>query len=200
MRVIGIDPGTAIIGYSIVDFNKGKTELIDYGCIYTDKDLSMPVRLEQIFFKLETLFNMYKPDHMAIEELFFFKNQKTIITVAQARGVIVAKAQISGIEIFNYTPLQVKTGITGYGRAEKKQVQEMIKILLKLDEIPKPDDAADAIAIAINHINTIRGVGALLNNPRDRVNKVTEIMEKTKLKNKNVISIEDYKNILKKKK
>ncbi|CAM3079237.1 crossover junction endodeoxyribonuclease RuvC [Streptobacillus ratti] len=200
MRIIGIDPGTAIIGYSILDFKNGKTELIDYGCIYTDKDLPMPERLEQIFFKLETLINMYKPDHMAIEELFFFKNQKTIISVAQARGVIVAKAQISGIEIFNYTPLQVKTGITGYGRAEKKQVQEMIKIILKLDEIPKPDDAADAIAIAINHINTIRGVGALLNNPRDRVNKVTQIIEKNKMKNKNVISIEDYKNILKKKK
>ncbi|WP_066901007.1 crossover junction endodeoxyribonuclease RuvC [Streptobacillus notomytis] len=200
MRIIGIDPGTAIIGYSIVDFKNGETKLIDYGCIYTDKDLSMPERLEHIYFKLETLFNMYKPDHMAIEELFFFKNQKTIITVAQARGVIVAKAQISGIEIFNYTPLQVKTGITGYGRAEKKQVQEMIKVILKLDEIPKPDDAADAIAIAINHINTIKGVGALLNNPRDRINKVTQIIEKSKIKNKNIISIEDYKNILKKKK
>ncbi|WP_156299316.1 crossover junction endodeoxyribonuclease RuvC [Streptobacillus canis] len=200
MRVIGIDPGTAIIGYSIIDSKNGKTELIDYGCIYTDKDLPMPERLEQIYLKLEILFNMYKPDHMAIEELFFFKNQKTIITVAQARGVIVTKAQMSGIEIFNYTPLQVKTGITGYGRAEKKQVQEMVKIILKLDEIPKPDDAADAIAIAINHLNTIRGVGALLNNQRDRVNKVTQIIEKNKGKNKNVISIEDYKNILKKKK
>ncbi|ACZ01449.1 crossover junction endodeoxyribonuclease RuvC [Streptobacillus moniliformis] len=200
MRVIGIDPGTAIIGYSILDFKNSKVELIDYGCIYTDKDLPMPERLEQIFFKLETLINMYKPDHMAIEELFFFKNQKTIITVAQARGVIVAKAQISGIEIFNYTPLQVKTGITGYGRAEKKQVQEMIRVILKLDEIPKPDDAADAIAIAINHINTIRGVGVLLNNPRDRVNKVTQIIEKNRIKNKNLITIEDYKNILKKKK
>ena len=132
---------------------------------------------------------------MAIEELFFFKNQKTIISVAQSRGVIILKAQLSGLDIYNYTPLQVKTGITGYGRANKKQVQEMTKIILKLSEIPKPDDAADAIAIAINHINTIRGVGALLNNPRGLVNKVTKL----KMKQDNEITLDDYKNIIKKK-
>ena len=132
---------------------------------------------------------------MAIEELFFFKNQKTIISVAQARGVIVLKAQMSGIEIFNYTPLQVKTGITGYGRANKKQVQEMTKVILKLKEIPKPDDAADAIAIGINHINTIKGVGYILNNPRGNVNKVTLLKEKKG----NEISLEDYKNMFNKK-
>ncbi len=195
MRILGIDPGTAIVGYSILDYKNNKIELIDYGCIYTDKDLDMALRLEQIYLKLESIINLYKPDQMAIEELFFFKNQKTIISVAQARGVIVLKAQMSGIEIFNYTPLQVKTGITGYGRANKKQVQEMTKVILKLKEIPKPDDAADAIAIGINHINTIKGVGYILNNPRGNVNKVTLLKEKKG----NEISLEDYKNMFNKK-
>ena len=195
MRILGIDPGTAIVGYSILDYKNNKIELIDYGCIYTDKDLDMALRLEQIYLKLESIINLYKPDQIAIEELFFFNNQKTIISVAQARGVIVLKAQMSGIEIFNYTPLQVKTGITGYGRASKKQVQEMTKVILKLKEIPKPDDAADAIAIGINHINTIKGVGYILNNPRGNVNKVTLLKEKKG----NEISLEDYKNMFNKK-
>ena len=195
MRVLGIDPGTAIVGYSIIDYKNNKIQLIDYGCIYTNKENSLSLRLEQVYLRVESLINLYKPDHMAIEELFFFKNQKTIISVAQARGVIILKAQLSGLDIYNYTPLQVKTGITGYGRASKKQVQEMTKIILKLSEIPKPDDAADAIAIAINHINTIRGVGALLNNPRGLVNKVTKL----KMKQGNEITLDDYKNIIKKK-
>ena len=195
MRVLGIDPGTAIVGYSIIDYENNKIQLIDYGCIYTNKEDSLSLRLEQVYLRVESLMNLYKPDHMAIEELFFFKNQKTIISVAQARGVIILKAQLSGLDIYNYTPLQVKTGITGYGRANKKQVQEMTKIILKLNEIPKPDDAADAIAIAINHINTIRGVGALLNNPRGLVNKVSKL----RMKQGNEISLDDYKNIIKKK-
>ena len=195
MRVLGIDPGTAIVGYSIIDYENNKIQLIDYGCIYTNKEDSLSLRLEQVYLRVESLINLYKPDHMAIEELFFFKNQKTIISVAQARGVIILKAQLSGLDIYNYTPLQVKTGITGYGRANKKQVQEMTKIILKLNEIPKPDDAVDAIAIAINHINTIRGVGALLNNPRGLVNKVSKL----KMKQGNEISLDDYKNIIKKK-
>ncbi len=195
MRVLGIDPGTAIVGYSIIDYKNNKIQLIDYGCIYTNKEDSLSLRLEQVYLRVESLINLYKPDHMAIEELFFFKNQKTIISVAQSRGVIILKAQLSGLDIYNYTPLQVKTGITGYGRASKKQVQEMTKIILKLSEIPKPDDAADAIAIAINHINTIRGVGALLNNPRGLVNKVTKL----KMKQGNEITLDDYKNIIKKK-
>ena len=195
MRVLGRDPGTALVGYSIIDYKNNKIQLIDYGCIYTNKEDSLSLRLEQVYLRVESLINLYKPDHMAIEELFFFKNQKTIISVAQSRGVIILKAQLSGLDIYNYTPLQVKTGITGYGRANKKQVQEMTKIILKLSEIPKPDDAADAIAIAINHINTIRGVGALLNNPRGLVNKVTKL----KMKQGNEITLDDYKNIIKKK-
>ena len=195
MRVLGIDPGTAIVGYSIIDYKNNKIQLIDYGCIYTNKEDSLSLRLEQVYLRVESLINLYKPDHMAIEELFFFKNQKTIISVAQSRGVIILKAQLSGLDIYNYTPLQVKTGITGYGRADKKQMQESVKMILKLIEIPKPDDAADAIAIAINHINTIRGVGALLNNPRGLVNKVTKL----KMKQGNEITLDDYKNIIKKK-
>lgn len=196
MRILGIDPGTAIVGYSIVDYEDGKISLIDYGCIYTEKQDDMSLRLEQIYNKLETLINLYKPDHMAIEELFFFKNQKTIITVAQARGVILLKAKISGMEVFSYTPLQVKTSMTGYGRATKKQVQEMIKLILKLDEIPKPDDAADAIAIAINHINNIRGIGGILSSSRVNSNSMRTL--KVPSKNGNTISLDDYKNMIKK--
>lgn len=195
MRVLGIDPGTAIVGYSIVDYENKNIKLIDYGCIYTHKNIDMAKRIEEIFLKLDTIINLYKPDHLAIEELFFFKNQKTIISVAQARGVILLKAQLSGLEIFNYTPLQVKTGITGYGRATKKQVQEMTRLILKLDTIPKPDDAADAIAISINHINTIKGIGALVSKTRNNINTNTKL----NTKNNNEISLTDYKNIIKKK-
>ena len=101
MRVLGIDPGTAIVGYSIIDYKNNKIQLIDYGCIYTNKEDSLSLRLEQVYLRVESLINLYKPDHMAIEELFFFKNQKTIISVAQSRGVIILKAQLSGLDIYN---------------------------------------------------------------------------------------------------
>lgn len=156
MRIIGIDPGTAIVGYAIVDLELGKYKLIDYGCIYTDKNLEMEDRLVLIHEELSKILAKYKPDEMAVEELFYFKNNKTVISVGQARGVIVLTGRLAGIKITSYTPLQVKIGISGYGRADKKQIQQMVKTILNLDEIPKPDDAADAIAIAITHINTLR--------------------------------------------
>lgn len=190
MRVLGIDPGTAIVGYSIIDYKNNKIQLIDYGCIYTNKEDSLSLRLEQVYLRVESLINLYKPDHMAIEELFFFKNQKTIISVAQSRGVIILKAQLSGLDIYNYTPLQVKTGITGYGRANKKQVQEMTKIILKLSEIPKPDDAADALAICITHINSL---GSKLS--FGGANNLKKIVVPS---GTNKISLEEYKNLLKK--
>lgn len=196
MRILGIDPGTAIVGYSIVDFIDNKIELITYGCIYTNKDDGMSLRLEQIYLRLETIINLYKPDQMAIEELFFFKNQKTIISVAQARGVIILLSQLKGMEIFSYTPLQIKTGITGYGRAQKKQVQDMVRMILNLKEIPKPDDAADAIAISISHINNIRGLGGILSSSRSNRNSNNKI--KISTKKANVISLDDYKNIVRK--
>lgn len=156
MRILGIDPGTAIVGFSIVDFEKNKIKVIDYGCIYTDKDMPMEDRLCKIFKDLEEIIIKYQPNEMAIEELFYFKNNKTVISVGQARGVIVLCGRLNNLKISSYTPLQVKMGITGYGKAEKKQIQLMVQKILKLKEIPKPDDAADALAIAITHINSTR--------------------------------------------
>ena len=127
MKILGIDPGTAIVGYSIVDFEQGKYIVKDYGCIYTSKDEDMPQRLEKIYDSLENIIKIWKPDDMAIENLFFFKNQKTIIEVGQARGIIMLAGQKNGLNLFSYTPLQVKMGIAGYGKAEKKQIQEMVQ-------------------------------------------------------------------------
>lgn len=155
MRILGIDPGTAIVGYSIVDYKENKINLIKYGCVFTDKNLPMEDRLLQIFNELEEIIDLYAPQFMTIEELFFFKNNKTIISVGQARGVIILAGKKNNLQIESYTPLQVKMGITGYGKADKKQVQLMVQKILKLDEIPKPDDAADAIAVAITHINSL---------------------------------------------
>ncbi|KID49626.1 Holliday junction resolvase [Fusobacterium necrophorum subsp. funduliforme B35] len=154
MRVLGIDPGTAIVGYGIIDYEKGKFQIVDYGCIYTAKDLPMEDRLVKIHEELSALIEKYRPEEMAVEELFYFKNNKTVISVGQARGVIVLTGRLHGLQMHAYTPLQVKMGITGYGRAEKKQIQQMVQRFLGLKEIPKPDDAADALAIAINHIHT----------------------------------------------
>lgn len=155
MRVLGIDPGTAIVGFGVIDYEESKFKIVDYGCFYTDKDTPMEDRLCQIYEKLDDLIKKYNPEHMAIEELFFFKNNKTVISVGQARGVLLLCGKQNGLKIQGYTPLQVKTGITGYGKAEKKQVQLMVQKFLEMKEIPKPDDAADALAIAITHINSL---------------------------------------------
>ena len=153
MIILGIDPGTAITGYGVIENNKGKLKAIDYGCIFTDKKLKMPERLDFLGEELKKIIKKYKPQAMAVEELFFFKNAKTIITVGQARGVIlfIGKniGKKTGLDIYEYTPLQVKQAVVGYGRAEKKQVQSMVKAILGLKSTPKPDDAADALAIAI---------------------------------------------------
>lgn len=180
MRILGVDPGTAIVGYSIVDFEKGKYEIIDYGCIYTHKDEDMPYRLEKIYNELETLIKLWKPNDMAIEELFFFKNQKTVIKVGQARGVIMVCGQKNNLDIFSYTPLQVKMGVAGYGRADKAQIQEMVKLILKMDEIPKPDDAADALALAITHINSKKGLGSFARG--DNLTKKLETLSTSRIK------------------
>lgn len=156
MRVLGIDPGTAIVGFSVLDFERNKVKVIDYGCIFTDKDMQMEDRLCKIYTELTEIIKKYEPTDMAVEELFYFKNNKTVISVGQARGVIVLCGRINNLNVHNYTPLQVKIGITGYGRAEKKQIQLMVTRILNLEEIPKPDDAADALAVAITHINTAR--------------------------------------------
>ena len=150
MIVLGIDPGYAIIGYGVLDTRKSNM-LVDYGAIITPKEDSMPVRLENIDKSLKYLFEKFKPDVVAIEELFYFKNQKTVIQVAQARGVILKEKKKYCGNIYEYTPLQIKQALTGQGRAEKAQVQFMVKAILGLDKIPKPDDAADALAVAICH-------------------------------------------------
>ncbi len=154
MTILGIDPGTATIGYGLIKKNE-EMKLVEYGCIKTAKDLSTAERLKKLHSQLTTLIKKHKPDIVAVEDIFFFKNLKTAIKVSQARGVILLTAANSKIPIFECTPLQVKQAITGYGRAEKIQVQKMVKLLLDLDKIPKPDDAADALAAAICCANTI---------------------------------------------
>lgn len=162
MKVLGIDPGYAIIGYGVIDTTKDN-KVIDYGVITTPKEDSIAIRLKNIESALISLFKAYTPDVVAIEELFYFKNQKTIIPVAEARGVILLTAQKFCENIYEYTPMQIKQALTGQGRAEKKQVQFMVKSILGLKDIPKPDDAADALAVALTHAQT---------SPRLNINKV----------------------------
>lgn len=156
MRILGIDPGIAIVGYGIVDMIGNSFKVVDYNSIITDAKMELPTRLQKIYRELNDIIRKYEPDDIAFEELFFNKNVKTAITVAQARGVEVLCAKKSGCEIFEYTPLQIKQALVGYGRAEKKQVQEMVKIILNLEKIPKPDDVADGLAVAITHGNSIK--------------------------------------------
>lgn len=151
MRILGIDPGYAIVGFGIIDSENGNPSIVDYGVITTDKDMPMAERLLYIQNAIEELFSYFKPDVVALEELFYFKNQKTVISVAQARGVIINTCYKFCKQIYEYTPLQIKQALTGIGRAEKKQVQFMTKTILNLNSIPKPDDAADALAVAICH-------------------------------------------------
>ncbi len=151
MIILGIDPGLAIVGYGVVELNGNNFKPIDYGCILTDKDTSFPNRLKYIYESMNQLIEKYNPDEVAIEELFFNKNVKTAIAVGHARGVEILAAINNNLKIYEYTPLQIKQAVTGYGRGDKKQVQEMVKMLLSLKETPKPDDAADALAVALCH-------------------------------------------------
>lgn len=156
MRILGIDPGFAIVGYGIVDYVGNKFSVVDYGAATTAAGENIFTRLKLIYDEISEIIARIKPDCMAIEELFFNTNSKTAITVAEARGILIIAAMNAGIPVFEYTPLQVKQAVTGYGRADKNQVQQMIKILLNLEKIPKPDDAADALAIAICHAHSAR--------------------------------------------
>jgi crossover junction endodeoxyribonuclease RuvC len=149
MIILGIDPGTAIMGYGVLETEGGKLKMIETGCVFTSKDLIMPERLSILGAELTEIIHKFNPELMAIEELFFFKNKTTVISVGQARGVAVFIGKKCGLEIHEYTPLQVKQAVTGYGRADKKQVQAMVKSILHLPAVPKPDDAADALAVAI---------------------------------------------------
>ena len=156
MRIIGIDPGTAIVGYGVLDYIGNKFSVVAYGAITTAATSPMSDRLKTIYRELNSVIKQYAPAHIAVEELFYNTNAKTVISVGQARGIILLAGAEAELEVAEYTPLQVKQAVVGYGRAEKKQVQEMIKILLKLEKVPKPDDVADALAIAICHAHSYR--------------------------------------------
>lgn len=151
MVIFGIDTGYAIVGCGVVRYERGNFSLIGYGAVTTDKDMPFNKRLKKIYDDLTELLLRFKPDAVSMERLYFNTNQKTAIDVAQARGVAVLAVENAGIPLYEYTPLQVKQSIVGYGRAEKIQVQNMTKMFLKLDKIPKPDDAADALALAVCH-------------------------------------------------
>jgi len=151
MRIIGIDPGTGILGFGVIDAVKGMMTLIDAGVVKTPAHTPLDVRLEDIFDSLSLIIAETKPDVMAIEKLFFAQNVTTAMSVSHARGVAMLAGRKGGLPIAEYTPLQIKQTVTGYGKADKKQVQEMVRIQLKLSKIPKPDDCADALATAITH-------------------------------------------------
>ncbi len=151
LRILGIDPGIAIVGFGVLDCDKGKQTMVQYGAINTEAGLPLATRLVQIQTDLEQLILQFRPDEIAIEELFFSKNITTGIAVAHGRGIILYTAEKLGVPIYEYTPMQVKQAVVGYGLAEKRQVMDMVKRILKLKAVPKPDDAADALAIALCH-------------------------------------------------
>ena len=155
MRIIGIDPGMAIVGYSIIETNGDKIELVTSGSIQTDKDLPESKRLKEIYNDLSFLINKYKPEEASIEKLYFFKNQKTVMPVSQARGVILLALENNGIIIHEYTPIQIKQTLTGYGRASKDEVAKYVEVSLAGQKIPKLDDTVDSIAIAVCHLRNL---------------------------------------------
>ena len=151
MKILGIDPGLATVGWGVIDYVNGKARVVAYGAILASKDEDLPSRWKVIEEDLKVIIAKYKPDEVALEELFFNNNVTTAINVAQARGVILLTLVKECGKLYEYTPLQIKMALTGYGRADKHQIQEMTKLLLGLQSIPRPDDAADALAIALTH-------------------------------------------------
>lgn len=151
MRILGIDPGTGIMGFGVIDVSQNGLKLVDAGVIRTAPHTPQDERLEEIYNSLTEIIKDTKPDNFSIEKLFFVRNITTAMSVAEARGVAILAARMNGLPVSEYTPLQIKQTITGYGRADKKQMQEMVRIQLGLKEVPKPDDAADALAAAITH-------------------------------------------------
>lgn len=157
-RIIGIDPGYAIVGWGILDFNGNRFGVVDYGAITTGPELEFSHRLGMIYDRLSAILEQYSPDSMGIEKLYFTKNVTTGIDVAQARGVTLLAGQRRGLSVGEYTPLQVKQAVVGYGKAEKEQVMYMTKTLLGLPALPKPDDVADALAVAICHAHSATSI------------------------------------------
>jgi len=162
MVIMGIDPGFAITGYGIIKYEGNRFSVLEYGAITTGADARFPERLLLLSNRLEELISLYKPDAISVEELFFNKNIKTALAAAHGRGVALLAASRSGAGVFEYTPLQVKQAVVGYGRAEKSQIQQMVKVILNLEKVPKPDDVADALAVAICHAHSHR-MGTIIN-------------------------------------
>ena len=156
MRVLGIDPGYAIVGWGVVDYQGNRFSPVGFGAGTTAAGVDFEKRLEQVYQGVKEVFETYRPEALSIEKLFYQHNQTTVIGVAEARGVILLAAAQAGVPIFEYTPMQVKQSVSGYGMAVKKQVQEMTRILLHLPTVPKPDDTADALAMAITHCHCAR--------------------------------------------
>lgn len=157
MRILGIDPGTGIVGFGVIEADsRNKVTLVDAGIIRTPVKQEDSLRLATIYDELTELITQHKPDVMSVEKLFFAQNVTTAMSVSQARGVVLLAGVKNGVELFEYTPLQIKQALTGYGRADKKQIQEMVRVVLGLKETPKPDDCADALAAAICHSMTAR--------------------------------------------
>lgn len=154
MIILGVDPGYAIVGYGVVRYESNHFDVLDYGAITTNAGVDFSRRLVQIYNGLSSVIIRFRPEALSIEKLFFHSNAKTAIDVAQARGVLILAAVQNGLTVSEYTPLQVKQSVVGYGRAEKHQVQEMTRIILNLDKIPKPDDTADALAMAVCHAHS----------------------------------------------
>ncbi|OEG00188.1 crossover junction endodeoxyribonuclease RuvC [Vulcanibacillus modesticaldus] len=156
MIILGFDPGIAIVGFGVIKKQGNLVRPLQYGSINTKAGLETGIRLKQIYDATKEIINTYKPDAVSIEKLYFNKNVTTAMTVGQARGILMLAAVEANLPIYEYTPLQVKQALVGYGRAEKKQIQEMVKMYLNLKEIPKPDDVADALAIAICHAHSVK--------------------------------------------
>ncbi len=154
MKILGIDPGYAIMGYGVIELKGNQFDVCGFGAVTTDASMPMPDRLKHLYSQMMDIIREFAPDVVAIEELFFNTNSKTALLVGQARGVAILSGANSGLEIYEYTPLQVKQGVVGYGRADKKQIQSMVKTILSLDSVPKPDDTADALAVAICHAHS----------------------------------------------
>jgi crossover junction endodeoxyribonuclease RuvC len=154
MIILGVDPGYAIVGYGVINYDRSRYVTLDYGAVTTPAKTEFSSRLELIYDGISGVMERFKPEAMAVEQLFFNTNSTTAIDVAQARGVILLAAKKNGVRVFGYTPLQVKQAVVGYGRAEKSQVMEMTRLMLNLKSVPKPDDTADALAIAICHAHS----------------------------------------------
>ncbi len=159
MIILGVDPGTAIMGYGLIAVEGNRFSTLGYACLYTKAGVPLALRLRELYRNLQSVIEEYRPDHMVVEELFFNKNTTTALAVGQARGIALLAGAEAGIPVFEYTPLQVKQAVVGYGRADKNQVQQMVKTILGLAQIPKPDDAADALALAICHAHSYRARG-----------------------------------------